>query len=190
MAPAASPGCGVPARRTHLHHLLPWELGGPTDLANALSLCGAHHARLHEGHYQILGSPDGELRFETRDGRPIVPPPARIDSDQGGGTAHLRRLARERGHQISDGRPWALYGGQPPDCGLGIEMLIHNSKLRQARHGPSPGGFPAPGPQVLPRQKPSSSSSSSGSSPLGSGSASFVAMLAGLYISNGPQPPI
>ena len=29
------PGCGVPARRTHLHHLFPWELGGPTDLANA-----------------------------------------------------------------------------------------------------------------------------------------------------------
>src|SRR5215831_448019 len=51
------PGCGVPARRTHLHHLFPWELGGPTDLSNALSLCAAHHARLHDGHYQILGSP-------------------------------------------------------------------------------------------------------------------------------------
>src|SRR5499427_1375898 len=78
------PGCGVPARRTHLHHFFPWELGGPTDLANALSLCHAHHALLHLGHYRILGSPDGELRFETRDGRPIVPPPPRID-----GTAHL-----------------------------------------------------------------------------------------------------
>ncbi|HKF17406.1 MAG TPA: DUF222 domain-containing protein, partial [Candidatus Dormibacteraeota bacterium] len=78
------PGCGVPARWTHLHHLLAWELGGPTDLANALCVCHAHHALLHAGHYRILGSPDGELRFETRDGRPIVPPPPRID-----GTAHL-----------------------------------------------------------------------------------------------------
>src|SRR5262249_46439141 len=70
---------------------------------------------------QILGSPDGELCFETSDGRPIVPPPPRIDPGQGGGTAHLRRLAQERGHQIGDGTPWALYGGQPPDYGLAIE---------------------------------------------------------------------
>ncbi|HKF15942.1 MAG TPA: DUF222 domain-containing protein, partial [Candidatus Dormibacteraeota bacterium] len=131
------PGCGVPARRTHLHHLLAWELGGPTDLANAASLCRFHHGRLHEGHYRILGSADGELRFETRDGRPIVPPPPRIDATSGG-TAHLRRLAQEHGHQIGDGTPWALYGGQPPDYGLAIEMLIHNGNLRQARAGPSP----------------------------------------------------
>src|SRR5215831_13780289 len=132
------PGCGVPARRTHLHHLFPWELGGPTDLSNALSLCAAHHARLHDGHYQILGSPDGELCFETHDGRPIVPPPPRIDPGRGGGTAHLRRLAQEYGHQIGDGTPWALYGGQPPDYGLAIEGLIHNSHLHRARAGPSP----------------------------------------------------
>ena len=131
------PGCGVPARRTHLPHLLAWELGGPTDLINALSLCGAHHGRVHDGHYQILGSPDGELRFVTRDGRPIVPPPARIDPSKGG-TAHLRRLAREHGHQIGDMTPMALDGGQPPDYGLAIEMLIHNDNLRQARAGPSP----------------------------------------------------
>ncbi|HKF16201.1 MAG TPA: DUF222 domain-containing protein [Candidatus Dormibacteraeota bacterium] len=132
------PGCGVPARRTHLHHLLAWELGGPSDLANAASLCRFHHGRLHEGHYRILGSPDGELRFETRDGRPIMPPPSRIDPSQGGGTAHLRRLAQENGHQIGDGTPWALYGGQPPDYGLAIEMLIHNHNLRPTRAGPSP----------------------------------------------------
>src|SRR5262244_1880901 len=77
------PGCGVPARRTHLHHLLAWELGGRTDLANAASLCRFHHGRLHEGHYQIPGSADGELRFETRDVRPIVPPPPRIDPTSG-----------------------------------------------------------------------------------------------------------
>ena len=107
-------------------------------MANGLCLCEAHHGRLHDGHYQILGGPEGELRFVTRDGRPIVPPPAHVDPGQGGGTAHLRRLAAERGHQISDGTPWALYGGQPPDYGLAVEMLIHNDNLRQARAGPSP----------------------------------------------------
>src|SRR5262249_34035338 len=104
------PGCGAPARRTHLHHLFPSEMRGLTVLSHARSLCAAHHARLHDGHYQLLRSPDGELCFETRDGRPIVPPPARIDPGQGGGTAHLRRLAQERGHLIGDGTPWALYG--------------------------------------------------------------------------------
>ena len=34
--------------------------------------------------------------------------------------------------------PMALDGGQPPDYGLAIEMLIHNDNLRQARAGPSP----------------------------------------------------
>ena len=85
----------------------------------------------------ILGSPDGELRFETRDGRPIVPPPPGIDPTSGG-TAHLRQLAREHGHQIGGMTPMALDAGQRPDYGLAIEMLIHNDNLRQARAGPSP----------------------------------------------------
>ena len=34
--------------------------------------------------------------------------------------------------------PLALDGGQPPDYGLAIEMLIHNNNLRQARAGPAP----------------------------------------------------
>jgi hypothetical protein len=127
----------VPARRTHLHHLFSWELGGPTDLANALCLCTAHHALLHAGHYRILGSPDGELRFETRDGRPIVPPPPRIDPTSGG-TDHLRWLAKAHGHQIGAMTPMALDAGQPPDYGLAIERLIHNDNLRQARAGASP----------------------------------------------------
>jgi hypothetical protein len=66
-----------------------------------------------------------------------VPPPPRIDPTSGG-TAHLRRLAREHGHQIGGMTPLALYGGQPPDYGLDIEVLIHNNNLRPARAGPSP----------------------------------------------------
>jgi Domain of unknown function (DUF222) len=132
------PGCGVPARWTHLHHLIPWELGGPTDLANGLSLCNFHHARLHDGHYRILGSPDGELRFETRDGRPIVPPPPRLDSASGG-SAHLRQRACEQSHQIDGMTPMALDAGQPVHYDLAIEMLVHNAKLHSARAGPSGG---------------------------------------------------
>ncbi len=132
------PGLTVPARWTHLHHLIPWELGGPTDLANCLSLGNFHHARLHDGHYRILGSPDGELHFETPDGRPIVPPAPRLDPASGG-TAQLRQRARELGHQI-DGMtpPMALDAGQPVDYELALEMLVHNDKLHKARAGPLP----------------------------------------------------
>jgi hypothetical protein len=31
------PGCGVPARWTHLHHLIPWELGGPSQVFCGIS---------------------------------------------------------------------------------------------------------------------------------------------------------
>jgi len=130
------PGCGVPARWTHLHHLIPWELGGPTDLANGLSLCNFHHARLHDRHYRILGSPDGELRFETPDGRPIVPPLPRLDPASSG-PAQLRHRAREQGHQIDGMTPMALDAAQPVDYELALEMLVHNDKLHKARAGPA-----------------------------------------------------
>ena len=48
----------------------------------------------------------------------------------------MRRLAGEHGHQIGGMTPLALDGGQSPDYGLAIEMLIHNNNLRPA--GPSP----------------------------------------------------
>jgi hypothetical protein len=88
--------------------------------------------RLSQRHCRLRG---GDAL--TRDGRPIVPAPPKIDRNSGG-IAHLRRLAREHGHQIGGMTPLALYGGQPPDYGLDIEVLIHNNNLRPARAGPSP----------------------------------------------------
>ena len=48
------PGCPVPASRSRGHHVKPWYLGGPTDIANGLSLCSAHHGRFHEGAFRIV----------------------------------------------------------------------------------------------------------------------------------------
>jgi hypothetical protein len=64
------PGCGVPANRTHAHHIRHWLDGGPTDLRNLVLLCGFHHRRLHDGGYLIRSS-FGGLQFETHDGRVI-----------------------------------------------------------------------------------------------------------------------
>jgi hypothetical protein len=44
---STSPGCG--RRTTQIHHLVHWVNGGPTRLANLVSLCDSPHWMVHEG---------------------------------------------------------------------------------------------------------------------------------------------
>ncbi len=46
-------GCKRPFAWCELHHLLPWSHGGPSDLSNALPLCGHHHRKAHDPAYQM-----------------------------------------------------------------------------------------------------------------------------------------
>ena len=39
----AFPGCEVPLHRCELHHIRPWQDGGPTSLDNLVALCVRHH---------------------------------------------------------------------------------------------------------------------------------------------------
>ncbi len=39
----AFPGCAVPVHRCELHHIVPWQDGGPTELDNLVALCVRHH---------------------------------------------------------------------------------------------------------------------------------------------------
>jgi hypothetical protein len=50
-----------------IHHMLPWEAGGNTDIANGFYGCRRHHRMLHGG-YRVEGDPNGELRFYRPDG--------------------------------------------------------------------------------------------------------------------------
>lgn len=59
------PGC--PNRLCDIHHIRPWEAGGPTDVANGVELCRRHHRMLHAG-YRLDGDPGSELRFHRPDG--------------------------------------------------------------------------------------------------------------------------
>lgn len=52
---------------TYIHHIRPWEHGGPTDIDNAMSACPRHHHKLHAG-FIVRGDPNGELRFYRPDG--------------------------------------------------------------------------------------------------------------------------
>ena len=62
----AADGCQRPYAWCELHHQDPWATGGQTDLAKAIPLCGWHHRRIHDPHYQHDRLPDGSLRFHRR----------------------------------------------------------------------------------------------------------------------------
>jgi hypothetical protein len=47
------PGCGVPAEICQVHHLHEWADGGPTDLANEVLLCWAHHRQVELNLWRI-----------------------------------------------------------------------------------------------------------------------------------------
>lgn len=57
------PGCGRPIR--HLHHMIHWTRGGPTDASNLLGVCWHHHHLLHEGGWDASGDADGEVVFTS-----------------------------------------------------------------------------------------------------------------------------
>lgn len=42
------PGCTVPATWCDAHHIVPWALGGPSDLSNYALLCPRHHTWVHD----------------------------------------------------------------------------------------------------------------------------------------------
>lgn len=67
------PGCNVPARATHAHHIEHWAHGGATDLDNLTLLCSFHHHRLHDGEIRLRPSEDGRLQFLDSAGDLIGP---------------------------------------------------------------------------------------------------------------------
>ena len=74
-------GCDVAFDRCEMHHIVPWELGGPTDLSNLVPICSRHHHVVHEGGWALHLAPDRELTITQPDGRefarcrPDVPRP-------------------------------------------------------------------------------------------------------------------
>lgn len=60
--------CTVPFHRCELHHIVPWEHCGPTDLDNLLPLCVGHHHQAHEGGWTIDLLPGRILVIHRPDG--------------------------------------------------------------------------------------------------------------------------
>jgi hypothetical protein len=66
------PGCGN-TRWLQVHHIIPWAIGGPTDLDNLILLCGVHHRLVHEHNWHITGPPDNRV-FRRPDWTPYPQP--------------------------------------------------------------------------------------------------------------------
>ena len=64
------PSC-TRVRKLHGHHVVYWENGGATDLANLVLLCSRHHTLVHRDGYRLALGPDRRLTVATKDGTPL-----------------------------------------------------------------------------------------------------------------------
>ncbi|MCB0967672.1 MAG: DUF222 domain-containing protein [Ilumatobacter sp.] len=105
----AFPGCDTTFTMCEVHHLLPFEHGGPTDLANLIPLCSRHHHVVHDQGLELALDDDRTLTITAPDGSTIVMPvPGRQPADP---ITHERAPA---GPNERDGHPPPTVG-RPPD---------------------------------------------------------------------------
>lgn len=64
----AHPHCDVPFDYCQIHHVIPWEMLGRTDMANLLPLCSRHHHLVHEAGWQLSMTPDRTITLCRPDG--------------------------------------------------------------------------------------------------------------------------
>src|SRR5690606_24262244 len=63
------PGCHQ-SRHLDVHHVVPWNEGGSTDVDDLALLCRRHHMLVHEGGltvHRVRDRAPGAARFEVRD---------------------------------------------------------------------------------------------------------------------------
>ncbi len=68
-ATCAIPGCGTHFNLCAIHHVIWWEHGGLTDLANLIPICVLHHHKIHDHGWQMNLTADRTLTITLPDGR-------------------------------------------------------------------------------------------------------------------------
>ena len=61
---------------TQVHHMVPWVLGGETNLSNLITLCGRHHHAVHEVGWTMKGDADEVVTFEGPHGHRMTSAPS------------------------------------------------------------------------------------------------------------------
>jgi hypothetical protein len=69
------PGCSN-ATFAAVHHIVPWKLGGGTDLDNLVLLCKHHHGVVHRNGWSMTGNPNEELSIVGPTGRVMASRPS------------------------------------------------------------------------------------------------------------------
>jgi hypothetical protein len=69
------PGCAN-VTFAAVHHVVPWKLGGGTDLDNLVLLCQHHHGVVHRNGWSMTGNPNEELTIVGPTGRVMVSRPS------------------------------------------------------------------------------------------------------------------
>ena len=69
------PGCGC-RNVTDVHHIVWASKQGRTVMSNLLTLCVAHHSRVHELGWKMDGDAQSEVRFISPQGRVFVSSPS------------------------------------------------------------------------------------------------------------------
>ena len=64
----AHPDCHVAVTHCQMHHIIPWEQNGPTDLDNLIPLCSRHHHLVHDGMWSIHLKPDRAIVWTQPNG--------------------------------------------------------------------------------------------------------------------------
>jgi len=68
----AFPGCGQPASVCEIHHIIPRSRGGPTSLANLVTMCAFHHKiAVHRWGWTLRLNSDGTTTATSLDGRTL-----------------------------------------------------------------------------------------------------------------------
>ena len=71
------PSCGYNLI-TNVHHLRHWIKGGPTVLSNLITLCAAHHSRVHELGWKMCGDANELVTFTSPHGRTSISSPSPV----------------------------------------------------------------------------------------------------------------
>jgi Domain of unknown function (DUF222) len=66
------PHCDTTYDWCDIHHVIPWEHGGATDLHNLLPLCSKHHHLVHEGGWSLTIDDQRTVRFRSPDERTTI----------------------------------------------------------------------------------------------------------------------
>jgi len=116
------PGCNN--RRIDAHHVKAWAKGGPTSLANTISLCRYHHRLVHKRGYQITAE-SGGFEFYRPDGTLVVNSPP-LPAVEG-------QLADRHDAEITPATITPPWYGERLDLDYAIAVCFSNQRVREER---------------------------------------------------------